>query len=296
MKGNRGLLLLIIALILGGLLVFYFSHYSKEPERQPGFQAVEPLEPKDLKERDVIARSPTMEAPQEKLEEVLGEKEIGGKTISFEDECRKLEENLIEFFEYLDGKDYIRKLEIEGDTFANFKRILQVLSLNPPVPAGENFEHDMMIKNIYHFYRVLGLKDLNLIRLILNNEADSMEINLASFYEWLMLGDKCNYKEAQPPALNILYRYAGFLTNSIGGKAYLFRRETKLRLLINYYCVLILHEADKKKMNNFGIDIIPHLEPLADEIENYEFLYFRKEYAGKLIDIKNYYINKRKNG
>jgi len=63
---------------------------------------------------------------------------------------------------------------------------------------------------------------------------------------------------------------------------------------MNYYCLLIIHEADKKKMNSFGIDITPFLQPLAEDIENYQLLYFRKEYAGKLIDLKNYYLKKRK--
>jgi hypothetical protein len=45
-------------------------------------------------------------------------------------------------------------------------------------------------------------------------------------------------------------------------------------------------------MNSFGVDITPFLEPLAEEIENYQFLYFRKEYAGKLINLKNYYLKK----
>ena len=47
-------------------------------------------------------------------------------------------------------------------------------------------------------------------------------------------------------------------------------------------------------MNTFGIDITPYLEPLANEIDNYQPIYFRREYVGKLIDIQNYYINKRK--
>ena len=94
--------------------------------------------------------------------------------------------------------------------------------------------------------------------------------------------------------MDTLYRYAGFLVNTIGGRAYLFRRKTRLRLLLSYYSLLIVHEADKKKMNNFGVDIIHFLEPLAEEIENNQLLYFRKEYAGKLIDIKNYYLKKRK--
>jgi len=47
-------------------------------------------------------------------------------------------------------------------------------------------------------------------------------------------------------------------------------------------------------MNSYGIDIAPFLEPLAEEIEHYPLLYFRKEYADNLFEIKNYYSKKRK--
>jgi hypothetical protein len=299
MRGNRGLLLLIIALIAGGLMVFYFSYYGKKTGKPPIFQKMEERGAKDFEERPpeskgLIAKSPTVQAPQERLEQILGEKAVESQTMSAEDRCQKMKRDLTEFFTYLDKKDYIKELRIGEDTFTRFKRIVHVLSLHPPIPAGEGFNYDMIIKNIYHFYRVLGLKDLKLIKLILKNEADTMEINLALFYRWLMSGDECNQKEGLPPTLDTLYRYAGFLVNSIGGRAYLFRRETRLRLLINYYCLLIIHEADKKRINNFGIDISPFLVPSAEEIEGYQSLYFRKEYAGKLIDLKNYYLKKRK--
>ena len=296
MKGNRGLLLLIIALIVGGLMVFYFSYFGGEPGKEPTFKKTEKREIEEgpPEAKDIVFQSPTIKAPQERLEEILGEKVAESQIMSVEDECQKMERDLLEFFAYLDKKDYIRELRIGEDTFTRFKKIVHVLSLRPPIPAGEGFKYDMIIKNIYHFYRVLGLKDLKLIKLILKNEADTMEINLASFYRWLMSGDKCSQEEWLPPTLDTIYRYAGFLVNSIGGRAYLFRRETRLRLLVNYYCLLIIHEADKKRMNSFGIDIIPYLEPLAEEIEDYQSLYFRKEYAGKLIDLKNYYLKKRK--
>lgn len=294
MKGNRGLLLLVIALIAGGLMALYFGYYGKKVEKQPAFQVAEDLKERAEEAEGVVIESPIIQAPQEKLEEVLGEEVGKRQIIEVEDECQKMERDLKEFFAYLDKKDYIRELRIGEDTFTHFKKIVRVLSLDPPVPAGEGLSYDTIIQNIYHFYRVLGLKDLRLIRLILKNEADTMEINLALFYRWLMSGDKCDQKEGLPPTIDTIYRYAGFLINSIGGRAYLFRRETRLSLLINYYCILIIHEADKKKMNSFGIDITPFLEPLAEDIENYQLLYFRKEYTGKLIDIKNYYLKKRK--
>jgi hypothetical protein len=289
MKGNRGLLLLVIALIAGGLLVFYFTYFGSKSKKQPTFQEVEKEKTEELAKsstetKDILAQS----APQERL------KEVEGKAMKVEDECQKMEKDLNEFFTYLDTKDYIRELRIGEGTFKHFIKIIRALSLDPPIPAGEGLNYDMIINNIYHFYRALELKDLKLIKLILKNEADTMEINFALFYKWLMSNDECGQKKGIPPTLDTLYRYAGFLVNSIGGRAYLFRRATRLRLLVYYYSLLIMHEADKKKMNNFGVDITPFLEPLAEEIENYQFLYFRKEYAGKLIDLKDYYLKKRK--
>ena len=288
MKGNKGLLLLVIALIAGGLLVFYYTYFGSKSREHPTFQEGEEKRSEELAKsspetKDLIAQS----APQERLEEVES------KAMKVEDECQKMEKDLQEFFTYLDKKDYIRELRIEGGTFNHFIKIIRALSLNPPIPAGEGLNYDMIISNIYHFYRALELKDLTLIKLILKNEADTMEINLALFYKWLMSNDECGQKEGIPPTLDMLYKYAGFLINSIGGRAYLFRRETRLRLLLYYYSVLIIHEADKKKMNNFGVDITPFLEPLAEEIENYKFLYFRKEYAGRLVNLKDYYVKKR---
>jgi len=293
MKGNRGLLLLIIALIAGGLFVFYYTFFGSKSRKQPAFQEEDKIRSEELaksptENKDILVQSLPLSKPQERLEEVES------KVMKVEDECQKMEKDLQEFFTYLDAKDYIRGLRIGEGTFNHFLKIIRALSLNPPIPAGEGLNYDMIINNIYHFYRALELKDLTFIKLILKNEADTMEINLALFYKWLMSNDECGQKEGIPPTLDILYKYAGFLVNSIGGRAYLFRRETRLRLLLYYYSLLIIHEADKKKMNNFGVDITPFLEPLAEEIENYQFLYFRKEYAGRLINLKDYYAKKRK--
>jgi len=142
--------------------------------------------------------------------------------------ARRWKRTFRSFFTYLDTKDYIRELRIEGGTFNYFIKIIRDLSLNPPIPAGENINYDMIINNIYHFYRALDLKDLKLIKLILKNEINTMEIDLALFYKWLLSSEKCGQKEGIPPALDTLYRYAGFLVNSIGGRAYLFRRKNKI--------------------------------------------------------------------
>jgi len=300
MKRKGVLSLLVIALILGGLALFYFSYYGSGDETQTAFQESAGTEVKDLddKSSDAIKGDGQPLQPatsQEQPAEVSVNKIVESQTMKVEeDECQKMKKDLMDFFAYLDKQDYIKESELNEDTFTHFKKIINTLALDPPTPAGESLKYDTIIKNIYHFYRVLGLRDLKLVLMILRNEADTMEVNLALFYRWLMSGEKCDQKELLPVSADTLYRYAGFLVNSIGGRACLFRRDIRLRLLLNYYCILIVHEADKRKMNSFGIDITPFLEPLAEEIENYQLLYFRKEYAGKLIDLKNYYLKKRR--
>jgi len=300
MKRKGVLSLLVIALIIGGLALFFFSYYGNGSETQTAFQESAGTEVKDLGSGLSDAgkgdsQSLQSATSQEQPAEGSVNKVVESQTMRVEeDECQKMKKDLMEFFAYLDKQDYIKGLQLNEDTFTHFMKIIHTLALDPPTPAGESLKYDTIIKNIYHFYRVLGLRDLKLILLVLRNEADTMEVNLALFYRWLVSGEKCNQKEMLPVFPDTVYRYAGFLVNSIGGRACLFRRDIRLRLLLNYYGVLIVHEADKRKMNSFGIDITPFLEPLAEEIENYQLLYFRKEYAGKLIDLKNYYLKKRR--
>ena len=299
MKRSRGLLYLAIALIIAGILFFLFSHRGgKEDVQQPAVQETEKRETPDLAERPKEAGEEVSAEEEAKKEaediSTPGQGEIGQPTAVGKDECERMEKEVKEFFAYLDGKDYIKELKIGEDMFTHFKKVVHLLSENPPIPAGEGLRQDTMIRNIFHFYRVLGFRNMTMILRILRNESDTLELNLASLYEWLMSAEKCGQKEGLPPSLDIVYRYAGFLVNTIGGRSYLFRRETRLRLLVNYYCLLIIHEADKRKMNSFGIDITPFLEPLAEEIEHHQFLYYRKEYAGKLVDLENYYLKRRK--
>jgi len=284
-------LLLVTALVAGGLIILYFHYFGKEHEGKPAFQQEKKSEAPGLGEVPA-QEGPTAAAPQEGLEEVLGKKGTEVQPLTREDECQRIEKDITEFFAYLEKKDYIRELELGENLFIHFRNLIDSLSSHPPIPAGEGFNYDIMIQNIYHLYRTLGIKDLKLVKAIIEHEADALEVNLSIFYRWLLSGDTCGRREGLPPPLEISYRYAGYFINSIGGRAYLFRRETRLRLLLTYYSILVIHEADKRKQNSFGIDISPYLEPLAVEIENYHLLYFRREYAGRLIDLKNYYLKR----
>jgi hypothetical protein len=179
------------------------------------------------------------------------------------------------------------------DTASRTRTLIKELSARPPLPAGEGIDPRMIIQNIYHFYRIFSRQDLEFIREVLKNEKDDMEVNLRMFYAWLKNGQGPGDAVGWRPTPEVLYEYAGFFLNTIGGRAYMFRRAPELRLLVSYYCLLIVHEADLAGKNNYGIDIFPYIEPLREEISQYTQLQFQAEYLERLETMDDYYSKRR---
>ncbi|MCG2776783.1 MAG: hypothetical protein L6406_14000, partial [Desulfobacterales bacterium] len=211
-----------------------------------------------------------------------------------EDLCAQVEKNITEFFRYLDQKEYVRDPGSIIDTYMRFKKILNRLAARPPVPAGEGTDPTIIIQNVYHFYRILDRKDLRLIRQIITKEKETLEFNLEMFYRWVGQGNRCPDPEGMRPSMEMLYKYAGFFINTTGGRACLFRRSSDIRLLVSYYCLLIINEADKKGENSYGIDILPYIEPIREEILLHPHFHFQSEYINKLDSLKRYYQGRRK--
>ena len=209
------------------------------------------------------------------------------------DPCIQVEKDMDTFFRYLDHQDYVRDLVPEADMHARFEKILKRLAATPPYPAENISDPEHMIRNITHFFHILKKEDLQLIKEIIDNEHDSMEIDVRMFFKWLSLRDRCPSPEELKPSMESLYQYAGFFLNTIGGRAFLFRRTSALRLLISYYSLLVLHEADKMGENRYGLDIYPHIAPVKNEIANYPVFQFQQEYIEQLSRLEEYYLEKR---
>jgi hypothetical protein len=303
-------LIILLVLVAAALVAFLLFQGKKHEEKKGQEKQVEltkagETKPEEIKEGEketsmgkpvpaqeeaaprVAAKPPLRGGPT--LPETVKE----GKRTEIEDYCRKIDKSVQDFFTYLNRERYVRNLEGDMNSYERFKSVMMKLSSEPPVPAGENMDTLIMTRNIYHFYRLLESEDIRLIREILRNEADSLELNLDIFYKWLMLGDKCPDPEKIRPSLEVLYQYAGFFLNTIGGRAYLYRRPLNVRLLITYYSLLIVHEADKRGKNTYGIDVFPDVTPLAREISLYPDFHFQNEYILQLTQLQNYYLKKR---
>ena len=281
--------LLSLLLIVGAaLVVIYLIGYDEIQEVKiiPEPKRTAPLKKKPAVPRvqGEIPREKEVPKPAEPSETV---------TPVEENECVRVERDVAEFFAVLDRKPYIQSFKSGMGTRDHFKRLLKRLSSVPPVPAGEGNDPPIMTKNIFHFFRTLDRKDIRLIREILTRESDTLELNLDMFYQWFMLGPQCPDPEKIRPPLDVSYLYAGFFINTIGGRAYLFRRPTLLRVLVSYYALLIVHEADRKGKNSYGIDIFPLIVPVREELRLFPNLLLKKEYIRELNNLESYYRKKR---
>ena len=161
------------------------------------------------------------------------------------------------------------------------------------MPAGEGVDPAIMVKNIYFFCRALDRKNLNLVKEVVVHDRDTLEDNMGLFYQWLMLGNSCPNPVGVRPSFDVLYRYAGFFLNTTGGRAYMFRRGLKVRLLVSYYAVQIIYQADKAGRNNYGIDVLPYVKMLMEEMGNYSDLIYKENYLKTLNMISAYYSGRR---
>ena len=289
-RKSRAWLWILLAVVLACVIGFFVIAKNRTGPEEPliteKLASVETKvpseEPKNTSvEREVTSTGLTEETP-------------APKSSPKEDSCAQVEKNITEFFRYLDQKEYVRNPGLKTDTYTRFKKILNRLAAQPPVPAGEGTDPTIIIKNVYHFYRVLDRKDLGLIRHIVTKEKETLEFNLEMFYRWVGLENRCPDPEGVRPSTEMLYKYAGFLINTTGGRACLFRRSSDIRLLVSYYCLLIINEADKKGGNSDGIDILPYIEPIREEILLHSHFHFQSEYINKLDSLKRYYQSRRK--
>jgi len=287
-KTGRLVIGLVVILILSALGYYIFS--------EKGSQEKAKVVEAEKTETTVPEQEPVEEIAQPPVEEIV-RKPITEETIDEPepetDPCTEIKEEIADFFDYLDTKAYIKHIDPDPDTFGRFRDIIESLGSNIPVPAGEGIDHKVLIKNIYHFYHSLNLEDFHLIKEILVNEADSIELNLDMFYRWVTEGRNCPETEKMLPSEKTLYSYAGFFLNTNGGRACLFRRSSGLRILITFYSLSIINRADRDGYNTFGIDIFPFIDPLRKEILRYPDLQYQKDYVSALNDIEEFYRGRR---
>ena len=225
--------------------------------------------------------------PEDKLKEVFGSEGAVAKEeepLDFED----IEQQIKAFFTYLDEQDYVQAYAFKGGTYAQFQNALQKMAANLPSITDETESLYNLYRNMAHFFRILGKKRVNLARDVLQNEGEVLESAMQTFYRWATYetGDRSLTGQ---PTLKTLYGYSGFFLNTLAGRSYLLRRDSKIRLLTTYYSVLILDKVNDEKFNSAGIDIRPHIEFLLNDFQAQIGLIYQKQYISELQKLADKY-------
>lgn len=230
--------------------------------------------------------------PKKALKNIFGEETQVENLGTEKDDCAMISQQTNALFDYFDRKGYLTKSGISMKFMPFFNECMKLLSEKPPVLVAEMDDLYLLAKNVSHIYGALGSQRLKILKTIMEEENDVLEPSMAVLYSWITA---CSQSEGAPkdlPELKTMYEYSGFFLNTLGGRSYLLRRDSKVRILVNFYSVLILDMANDEKLNSAGIDIRPYLEALFIDLSNHKGLVYRDRYLAELEPLQAKYEKK----
>jgi hypothetical protein len=225
---------------------------------------------------------------EQRLSEIFGEK-TDYLSFGVDTDCNDLSLQVQTFLNYVEQQDYMGSYRGSGGSYKLIGDVTKQLAQSTPMLSGEMEDLIRLIQNVTHLYRNLGKERVNILKNLLKNESDIIETVVAIFYAYMTSGDRCPDKVIQLPSLENRYQYAGFFLNTLAGRSYLLRRDSKMRVLISYYAVLTLDMANDEMLNSYGIDIRPFIDHSFYEIGNQKGLIYRRPYLEKLAGLRDKY-------
>jgi len=288
----------VFALIIAGLVTFFLvKRWHREQvdmvRQQAQNECVEVIRKmeSDLDEMRAQLETERQRRPDDEMfPKVFGTPAPQQDADTLPVDCDKVEGQMRSFFDYLDGRSYFANREIEDGSAGFFRQCAQALLADPPVNIAEMQNMFRLVKNVTHFYRVLGKDALTLAGDILASEDRVLEPAIAVFYGWIVECRGPLPGDETPLSLERLYDYAGYFLNTLGGRSYLLRRESKIRMLVNYYAILVVDRANDEKFNRYGIDVRPYIDYLFYDISNQKGLAYRERYLTRLAMLRDKYM------
>ena len=261
-------------------------------EASPGIEEELPIssEPFEPLVRAEINRSETSSSEPRITDSGIVAQTDAETEIEINEELIEKADQIESFFQLLDQRDYIKTFNLGEPSHVYFPELIQRLIDNPPIVTGETDDLFTILQNTAHFFRIIGKKNILILKGILDREKDTFEQTLADFYELTkhqLLLDQRFDLQITPESL---YLYSGFFLNTMGGRLYLFRRDSMSRMVVSFYAIQILETANRQGRNKYGIDIQPAINNLINEIESSKIdLKLRDHYLDTLYNLKEKY-------
>ena len=288
--------ILVFLAIAAGVIVWQWDAVVEkiagkkiEKERQSWMERTQELESMILELQQGKEFKPLL--PAERLSQVFGPASPLVKGASPRSlKCQELEESLRAFCQYLDAGETFRSQKTYRDSWALFNSILESLEQRLPVISAEPYRPSTVIENSFYFFRLLGKEKINIVREVIKYESDLAEPLMGIIYYWLMTGRSCDRLLAPSSTLKFMYNYAGFFLNTLGGHSYLYRQDSKIRLLTVYYSILVIHEANMRELNEVGFDLRFFLPHIFQEIQSRNDLLYAEDYLQTLTNLQLQYF------
>jgi hypothetical protein len=292
-RNYQPVLVVLVLIVIGVAAWSLFTDWqnrraetARQEEGKEWRQRAEALSKKVAELETELKTAQDETAPEGKAAEVFGPAATAPASQERPSDAESNERQVLAFFNYLDGRDYVKAYALEGGSYAQYAAAVAELSASLPKVAGETESLYTTLKNVSHFFRVLGKKRTELMAEILKNEQEIMEPVMRVFYQWAT-GPAGTLKGK--PSLPVMYEYASFFLNTLGGRSYLMRRDSKVRLLTTYYCILVLERANDTGMNPNGVDIRPLIVSTAKDIRSQKGLIYQKAYLAELSRLADKY-------
>lgn len=282
-------ILALIGLIAIGFALHRFERYHrsridqvKEMERRYWKEQSDLLEAQLATLEQEIKNLKVSKRTRTKVSEVFKE---DPQKLMFPEEELTLEKavyQLVTFFSYLDQQDYIKSHQLNGGSQQAFRQAIDSLLKSPPLYTAELANLTNLTRNLDHFKTTLGEASAGIFSEIFSNETELIEPVLHAFYYWIELCKNNSNNILACPMPSQLYEYASFFLGTFAGRNYLFESNPKLRVLINYYSVLIVDHSLDEQINPNGIDIRQHILSTMQEIDLQKDLVGLEGYQEKL--------------
>jgi len=243
------------------------------------------LEKKTPSYQPVLSNNADRGSLKKKVIKIFGTEEPVSQNSGLEE----IERRINSFYSYLDQQQYPKSYKFFNGAKEQFQQIFKMLTETSPIFPRETDSLNDVLKNAFYFYRVLGKERISLIKDILENESDIIECLMNTFYFWFTLTDKYSEQELIRPSFEHLYLYACFFLETFGGRSYLLRRDSKVRILTLYYCVSIIDQANIDGVNSNGIDIRPYLKLISEDMAHHKGLNYKNLYLIKLEMLRKKY-------
>jgi len=254
-----------------------------------GTESIQKLSPESTTFDLASAQDESLQS-QDSIDLQENQKVASGEATLFDEICSDSAEIIKNFYEHLDTQEYMQVFGLKTSSEIHFTKLIQKLIDNPPIVSGEMNDLYAILQNTAHFFRLIGKENILVIKGILDQEKDKFENVLSHFYSLLHTPACPQESFALRVQAESLYDYAGFFLSTMGGRLYMFRRDSMSRMVVSYYAILLVDKANKNASNRHGIEIKTAIDQLITEMESTSnTLQLQDTYLDKLYTLKEEY-------